>query len=124
MYPLPVCMYVCMYRYVAYCCMFIMIFIDHFLVYMHIRGIYKKYTRVGDFDTPIYASAYKYVCMSCMCRTGPENILPFTEVLSTAAVRRGLLLSMLTIKVAAVCSCVPINKLLLTRLHCIHMFAR
>ena len=90
--------------------MFIMIFIDHFLAYMHIRGVYNKYTWVGDFDTPIYASAYKYVCMSCMCRTGPENILPFTEVLSTAAVRRGLLLSMLTIKVAAVCSCVPINK--------------
>ena len=47
---------------------------------------------------------------TCMCRTGLENILPFTEILSTAAVRRGLLLSMLTIKVAVVCSCVPINK--------------
>ena len=40
--------------YVVYCCMFIMIFIDHFLAYMHIRGIYKKYTRVGDFDTPTH----------------------------------------------------------------------
>ena len=34
--------------------MFIMIFIDHSLAYMHIRGAYKKYTRVGDFDTPTH----------------------------------------------------------------------
>ena len=33
-----------------------LIFIDHFLAYMHICRIhvYKKYTRVGDFDTPTH----------------------------------------------------------------------
>ena len=47
--------------YVAYCCMFIMIFIDHFLAYMHIRGVYKKYTRVGDFDTPTHQPTSMYI---------------------------------------------------------------
>ena len=51
--------------YVAYCCMFIMIFINHFLAYMHMRGVYKKYTRVGDFHTPTHqpTNAYVYVCI-------------------------------------------------------------
>ena len=44
------------------------IVIDHFLACMHIRRVYKKYTRVGDFDTPTHqptniASAYKYICI-------------------------------------------------------------
>ena len=47
--------------YVAYCCMFIMIFIDHFLAYMNIRRVYKKYTRVGDFDTPTHQPTSTYI---------------------------------------------------------------
>ena len=41
------------------------IVIDHFLAYMHICRVYKKYTLVGDFDTPTHqpTNIYVYVYM-------------------------------------------------------------
>ena len=35
---------------------------DHFLAYMHICRIYKKYTRVGDFDIRLRISLQVQVC--------------------------------------------------------------
>ena len=46
--------------YVAYCCMFIMIFIAP------LPRVYA-YTRVGDFDTPTHRSVYKYICIHIQC---------------------------------------------------------
>ena len=84
--------------YVAYCCMFIMIFIDRFLAYLHIRGsatlirlrisleIYKKYTRVGDFDTPTHQPTSPIYAEYMHIR---EEVLPQFTPLSTPNFRWG-----------------------------------
>ena len=49
-----------------------MIFIDHFLAYIHIRcvysytRVYKKYTWVGDFDTPTHQPTNMYIHIVCV----------------------------------------------------------
>ena len=54
------------YAYTGYVAMFI---IDHFLVYMHIRRVYKKYTRVGTFDTPTHQPTNIHDCT--LVESGP-----------------------------------------------------